>query len=55
MPTHVIADRLIINSTRSRVLVGACSGSFFLLNNNGREDLSGTLSSQLVRVKSRSS
>ena len=39
MPTHVIAYRSIIDSTRSRVLVGARSGIFFL-NNNGREDLS---------------
>ena len=37
--THVIAYRSIIDSTHSRVLVGARSGSFFG-NNNGREDLS---------------
>ena len=29
MPTHIIANQSIIDSTHSRVLVEACSGSFF--------------------------
>ena len=38
MPTHVIADRSIKDST-SRILVGACFGSYFS-NKKGGEDLS---------------
>ena len=41
VPMHVIAYRLIIDGTRSRVLAGAGSGRFFFfLNNKPREDLS---------------
>ena len=40
VPMHVIAYQSIIDSTHSRVLVGAHSGKVFSLNNNGREDLS---------------
>ena len=41
MPTRVIAYQSQINSTHSRVLVGARSGRVFFPNNSSREDLLG--------------